>query len=422
MNTAEQINPVIDRLGDVVERGNLPPPYDRWGARLLAHLTRPVQVVVTGFEGSGKTALIEMMSGQQVLGHELPVPLVELVYGETEQALIERADGSVTSAAGFLKDCDWPDGAVRARQELPDTRLIQQDFIEIGLFGSPAQKRAGLEMAIARADVLIWCSQEFGEQEQQLWSLVPDHIKDHGLLAITMADRLLMRGTLDKTIERLEPVVAEEFLGLFPVATIQGITARTAGEDTNAELWGSSGGQSLMDLLSKQITQGRSADMDQARVFMERLATRMPQSRPADADIPAPSAPEGAKVEIQPDGRESTVLIEPQGVDTSAVAVLSEAVDLLQKHANRMLDDMGDGEDLDADRILSNCSDAIESVSSLINGAEGENALAEAIQDDVQDGEEMLMLFQLERGEDAALDAVTLLLQIRKELIDKLAV
>ena len=419
MNAAEQINPVINRLETVLDSGNLPPPYDRWGARLLAHLTRPVQVVVTGFEGSGKTALIEMMSAQPVIGSNLDVPMVELAYGDTEQAIIERADGSVSAAAGFLKDCDCPSDAVRARQELPDMRLIQQDFIEIGLHGGVAHKRALLETAIARADLMIWCSQQFDEEEQQLWALVPDHIKDHSALVLTMADRQLMRGVLTDTIARLEPVVAEEFLGMFPVATIQGITAQTCAQEVDETLWTSSGGKHLMDLISRQIQQGRTADVDQARIFMDRLASRMPQAAGNAQDSEAPVVQANASL---PEELTANAAAEVVVQDAQAIAVLSEAVDLLQQHANQMLNDLDESEELDADQILDGCSEAISSVAGLLGTADDSDPATGAVQDDVQEGEEMLMLFQLERGEDAALDAVTLLLQIRKELIDKLAV
>ena len=422
MNAAEQINPVIDRLGSVLDRGNLPPPYDRWGARLLAHLTKPVQVVVTGFDGSGKTALIEMMAAQPVFGSGFDAPLVELAYGETETAVIERADGSITSAAGLLRNIACPGDAIRVRQEVPDTRLIQQEFIEIGLQGSPAQKRAAIEMAIARADVMIWCSQEFDEEEQRLWALVPDHVKDHSVLALTMADRQLMRSVLADTIERLEPIVAEEFLGMFPVATIQGITAQTCADEVDEALWASSGGMYLMDLVTRQITQGRTADMDQARIFMDRLALRMPQIASDVVETPDPEAPDDDALAARSQTVTMEALPEAVACDPQAVAVLSEAMDLLQQHANRMLDDMDDGEELDADRILNGCSEAINSVADLLEARAMAGPAAEAMRDDVEEGEEMLMLFQLERGEDAALDAVTLLLQIRKELADKLAV
>ncbi len=422
LNAANQVSPVIDQLESALDLGNVPPPYDRWGARLLARLTKPVQVVVTGFDGSGKSALIEMMSAQPVIGQNVRVPVLELAYGKTEQTIVELREGSVRTTAGLLKDCIGVEDAVRVRQELPDTRLIQQDFIEIGLTGDPAQKRACLDAAVARADVLAWCSQDFGEEEQSYWSKVPDHIKDHSILVLTMADRQLMRGVLTETIARLEPIVAEEFLGLFPVATIQGITARTSGQGVNEALWNSSGGKSLMSLVSQQVVQGRNADVDQVRIFMDRLAKRAPRMIASDATGVTIDMPADAQSLPAPANPEFDTTVELVASDAETVAVLSEAADLLQRRATRMLDDMGSSEDLDADAILSGCSDAIMSVKQLLDAADENDPATGAIHEDIQEGEEMLMLFQLESGEDAALDAATLLLQIRQELVDRLAV
>ncbi|WP_371224876.1 hypothetical protein [Roseovarius sp. 2305UL8-3] len=439
MTFADQIDPVIDRLGRIVDNGQLPHPYDRWGARLLEHLTKPVQVVVTGFPGTGKSALIEMMSARPVLGHGIKAPIVELAYGETEQLIIERRDGSVSSIAGVLKDCDCPDDAVRIRQELPDNKLISNDFIEMGLHGDMAQKRTTLEAAIERADLVVWCSQDFGEEEQLLWSMVPDKIKDHSLLVLTMADQQLMRGMLSDTIDRLNPIVAEEFLGLFPVATIQGITAQTSADTIKDELWTSSGGRHLMELLMRQVRQGRTADFDQARIFMDRLAVRMPQIAMSDAEPPVAEhvVAETDTSEAEPPAENqvseqhdislqdmvTTEVAEADLVrDTEAVAVLSEAVDLLQQHSARMLDEMDESGELDTDRILTDCTEAIHSISDLLLSTGDDDPAKQAMNEHVQEGEEMLMLFQLERGEDAALDAVTLMLQIRKELSQKLAV
>ena len=415
MNTAERLDPVINRLGDVLSEGNLPPPYDRCGARLLSLLTRPVQVVVTGFEGSGKSKLIEMMAARPDVAQAGSAPVFELSYGETEQALIERADGSVSTVMGLLANCEIPQDALRLRQELPDPRLIPQDFVEIGLGGTEVERNSALQAAIARADLMIWCSQDFGPEEQQLWASVPDHVKDHSVLALTMADQQLMRGVLNDSITRLEPVVADEFLGLFPVATIQGLTAQTGADVTNDTLWASSGGKTLMELVSRQIRQGRTADIDQARVFLDRLALKMPKKAGGhDAPEVAPRA---------------AVTVESQVVDTAdttasrddaTVALLSEAVELLQRHATRMLNALDETDEPDTDMILNGCSDAMNSVNALLGSAVRGDPVTDTVKGDVQDGEEMLMLFQLERGEDAALDAVTLVLQLRKELADKM--
>ena len=422
MDTAEYINPVIERLGRVLDDGNLPPPYDRWGARLLAHLTKPVQIVVTGLEETGKSALIEMMVGRSVIGRELNIPLIEIAYGEIEQALIERPDGSVTVAAGCLKDHVCPEDAIRVRQELPDPRLMQQSYIEVSLHGTMPEKHAALNSAIERTDLMVWCSQKFTEEEQALWATVPDHIKDHSVFALTMADHQLMRGVLTENIARLEPIVAEEFLGLFPVATLQGVAAQTCADAINEDLWSSSGGKHLMELINRQVRQGRKADIDQARIFMDRLAARMPQISTNTTDEPAIEICDAHCPGVVPAHTDGNVVETGTVESREAVAVLSEAVDLLQQHAVRMLEEMNNAEDVNADQILNGCSQAISSLSGLLETTGTGDPAAQAIQDDVQEGEEMLMLFQLERGEEAALDAVTLMLQIRKEMVDKLAV
>ncbi|GGO51734.1 hypothetical protein GCM10011315_05570 [Roseovarius pacificus] len=402
------ISPVIDRLETALSSGNIPPPYDRWGGRLLSHLTKPVQVVVTGLPGSGKTALLEMLSGHSVSTGDLSPPIMELSYGERQRTVIERRDGSVQEIAGALKDIDLPADVVRARQEIPTPRLACQDFIEIGLTGNPAENGSVLDQIVRRADIVLWCSQDFNDAEQQLWAMAPDHIKDHSFLVLTKADKQMMRGVLPGIMSRLEPVVAEEFLGMCPVATIQGITAQTSGAAVDDALWASSGGQRLMNLVLNEVRQGRAADIDQGRVFLERLSTQAPMAPDASAAPPSP-----APAPHQTSGNE------PVAAKTGAL--LSEAVDLLQKQAGQMLDSLDMSGELNSDAILNGCVEAVSSLGTLMDRIAPNNPAAQTVRDDLQDGEEMLVLFQLERGEDAALDAVTLLLQMRKELIEKAA-
>lgn len=436
MSSANGINPVIDRLEHVLANKVIPAPYDRWGARLLSHLNKPVQVVVTGLRSSGKSALIEMMAAKPVIGHQLDVPVTELAYGESERALFEKSDGSVIAEGGLLKDCTCPVDAVMARQELPDEALRSHNFIEIGLRGSPDQKRAALEAVVARGDIIIWCSETFSDEEQSLWAEVPDHIKDHSFLVLTMADRQLMRGSLSGNIERLEPIVAEEFMGLFPVATIQGIVAQTSGDVLDNALWRSSGGEQLMGPVRRQIKQGRTADIDQAVVFLDRLALRAPGVQ-ADALEPVPGAESGAEAHGEPSrsdeaaGEARSLVCEVSEKIVQArddvgevvnAELISKAVDLLQHQASRMLDDLDEADELDADSVLRGCSDVMSSLSELLNAGQPNDPALRELRDDVEEGEEMLMLFQLERGDEAALDAATLLLQIRKELIEKTAV
>lgn len=421
MSAVELRDPVIDQLEHVLDRGDLPPPYDRWGARLLAHLTKPVQVVITGLAGSGKSALLEMLTARSVLGRNISLPVVEMVYGPAERALIERADGSVSSIMGYLRDIECPADAVRARQELPDPAMMRQDFIEIGLHGSAEQKRATLQSAVTRADVMIWCSQTFDQEEQDLWDMVPDLLKDHSVLALTMADQQMMRGVLTDHIARLEPIVAEGFLGLFPVATLHGISARSNFDQINDALWASSGGQPLMELITRQVQQGRKADVDQARIFMERLATRAAlRAQRAVPELQNHAAPD-EQVPAAPSNTGDLTQGLPSEMDTAAADAFAQAAEVIQSHAQTMFDQIEAEGEIDPDQILAECTDAMTAITGLLDAANPGDVVVDAVRDDVQESEEMLMLFQLEQGEEAALDAVTLMLQIRKELIDKIS-
>lgn len=412
MSSANKTNPVIDQLEHVLETERVPAPYDRWGARLLSHLQKPVQVVVTGLPGSGKSALIELMAAKPVLGYDPSAPVSELVYGTHERVTFEKSDGSVVTEGGVVKTCARPDDVVFARQELPDPALRERCFVEIGLTGEYQKKQATLDAIIERADIVIWCSQSFDEEEQKLWSSVPDHIKDHSFLVLTMADRQLMRGVLSQNIARLEPVVAEEFMGLFPVATLQGIAAQNAAEGRNETLWASSGGAQLMDPLQRQIKQGRMADVDQAVVFLDRLSLRM------------------SRMAMRAQEHEQSAIVENGAAESNReplssapdAGVLNTAIELIQQKAGSMLQELDSEGELDADRILSGCCDVIASLSNLLDEAEAEDPAMLSLREDVQEGEEMLMLFQLERGEEAALDAATVLLQLRSEFIEKVAV
>lgn len=251
---------------------------------------------------------------------------------------------------------------------------------------------------------------------------MPDHIKDHSVLVLTKADQLLMRDVLSDNIARLEPIVSNEFLGLFPVATIQGVTAQTGAEHVDDPLWAASGGKTLMQVVSRHIRHGRTADIDQARVFLDRLALKIPQN--------TEQLPETLKAKPQPVAANEADVAESSQIETAydenadheaPIGLLSEAVDVLQRHAGQMLDALDEGGEVDSEKIIDSCSDAVRSVSALLGSGPGD-AATDALKGDLQDGEEMLMLFQLERGEDAAVDAVALVLQLRKEMEKKAVV
>ncbi|NRB17679.1 MAG: hypothetical protein HRU33_08975 [Rhodobacteraceae bacterium] len=396
-------SPLFDQLQQTLSQQGLPPNCFDWGQQLLQRLDRPVQVMVIGQPGSGKSTVINMMLGQSVICRHgaaaIPAPIIEICYGPEARIEIETPDGRTSWHPGTLAQAALPPDAVRLRQELPDTRLQGHSFVEISLSGSAEQNHNTLQRAARHADVILWCSEAFTPAEQALWAAVPDAKKDHSFLVLTMADRQIMRGTLTSLLAGLDGFAAEQFLGVYPLAAVQAITAQTAGQSVNAQLWQSSGGRQLARDVLKQVELGRASDVDQAEMLVRQFAPKVADQqwrRTETAPKPAPL---------------------PQNTPTDDL--LHTTLDLLQARAHQMLAETEGA--ANADAILATCMDTVRELSKTLLASQNTAPQVQAALDGAQDGEELLILCQLERGEDAAVDAVTLLLQLKREIADDIS-
>ena len=80
--------------------------------------------------------------------------------------------------------------------------------------------------------------------------------------------------------------------------------------------------------------------------------------------------------------------------------------------------DLGPGK---ADGLVSQCVDAVEHLVDIFSGDDSGCAVAEAFLEDLTDASDLMVLMQVESGDASAADAVTLLLQLRREMEMKLA-
>lgn len=404
MSIAKTALPIADRLEYALGAGKLPPHMLDWGQQLLSHLRKPVQVVIMGMPGSGKSTLVNMLAGKSVIPRKKSIPVIEIAGGGQPRVVFEIEDGSMQRREGLLGDAEIPAGTIRARQELPDPDLKRQNFVEVDLTGNFGYQTSIVNWVVQWADIVLWCTSDFSETEQELWASVPDEIKDRSFLVLTMADQQLMRGILMERIDALQDLVAEEFLGLYPIATIQAIAARAADGGTDPLLWKSSGGQELVDSVLRQVEIGRAADMDRAHMLLSRFA-------PETAPVP---------VSVSGNTRDNT-LVATQDVDAHTADLLQDAMALLRSRANEMLGSLDGDNGSDPAQILTKCVDAANALSDVLTAANPNDPSARAAQDDAEESAEMMLLFQLEKGEDAAADAVTVLLQLKKEMEQRVA-
>ncbi|NIZ14743.1 hypothetical protein [Phaeobacter sp. HF9A] len=416
INDAAAMTPLAGQLSETLHAGLLPRQYADWGKRLLQRLQQPVQVVVIGLPGSGKSALIDMLLGQPVLGQCPSAGMTEVRFGTSCRAEIETADGAIRHHEGRLSDpstlTDPGLAALRLRQELPDPRLQGMSLTEITLFGAPSRQSAIMTQAVSYADILLFCSTEFSAPEQALWAGVPDERKDHSFLVLTMADRRIMRGTLEETITALEPLAAQEFLGLYPLAAVQGLTAQVGGGADQAgldrQLWHSSGGKRLYDDLVHQIDQGRTSDLDQAEMLLRQFG-------PPDRRKAAPQPPRAA-AEVATRPTAATAAASPMQTQINEQDLLAEACAMIREQAERMLAGCEGAEPPDLACVFDGALNSLRQVLHSLEPHAAQSPRLRALKDAAQDGEEVLMLCQLEQNEEAAIDAVTVLMQLRREM------
>jgi hypothetical protein len=220
----------------------------------------------------------------------------------------------------------------------------------------------------------------------------------HSFLALTKADRQIMKGDLSERLAELEDVASQEFLGLHPVATLHGLKARS-GDSLQPDLWQASGGQDLLQAIEEQVANGRAAELDQAMMLLAQLGAAAPSTRQSDAAVqPAPPSPDTEVAEQHAD-------------------LLEELQTHLQTAAQDMLQDMDDGKMPDADSVVSRCAATLDALTDKLSAADtSRNTAIDGLMEDARDGAETLTLLQVEHSTSAAEDAVVLLLQLKKEI------
>ncbi len=418
---------VLEQLEQALGTGHVPTEEKQRAALLLSRLRSPVQVVLIGRPGSGKSRLINMLTESSVIPDIADLPPLEITYGPRPRTVYLMVDGSEQAIDGLHMDRPVPADAAILRAELPLETLNRFSLTELSLSGTPAEQKAIVDWATQRADIVLWCSQSFDASEQALWSSTRDALKDHSFLVLTKADQLQMKGVLSARITDLEEVVAEEFYRMYPVATIQAISSMGTDGARDDNTWTSSGGKALADAVQRLVETGRSADTDNALMFLKRYAPDMPdtprQSPQENAGVrpdPEPYPWSEASGQSAPGPQSAPQPTAKPAAENNPADAFKTALEFLQKRADSMLSAVSEnGPEGGAGKqsfVLDHCLETASKLSEIMMDAEQFDPALTGIQEDVMECSDMMILFHLEKTEDAATDAVTLLLQLKKEM------
>lgn len=421
METAPTAESVLPHLERALANPSIPARAHIAGRQLLERMTSPVRVVVTGHPGSGKSQLLNLLAGERVIPDGSRLPSVELTHGPERKLTVQFADGTRQERPwGDLGALDRDDVTL-AHLEAPLPILRTLSLTEVVTGGTAEDERDGVLWAADRADIVLWCSQEFTPAEQWLWSALPERLKDHGFLILTKADALIRTGELASRIAALEDIVAEEFHSLVPVATLQGLNALLADGGPDADALAASGADALSNMLLRHVEQGRRADLDAALMFLSRFGVDQ-HLRPGPAERPAPvrEPAEAAAPPVETVAAETEVTVAadappaPEEPQDKTHGAFEQAPEL--RSALEVLASCGSAaaERGDPETVLERCVDGAQAVADILESRPEE--AFHALHETALEVADRLVLIQLEASGEAAADAATLLLQLRRDI------
>ena len=407
---------VIDRLLGALESNALPPAASDYANHLLNRLSQPVRVSVLGLPKSGKSELINMFLGERLVPKDADLPTTEFAWAEEEAMTATSAEGEITHYEQVDLSAVSGTNAAFLRVELPAPILKRVHLLEVVTEGSASELKSATDWAVRRTDIALWCSQDFDKVEQSVWSRVPDSLKDHAFLVLTKADVLSAQKALSTRVASLESIVAEEFHSLFAVATLQAIRAQ-AGHTFDEAMFHASGGGALSSEVLRHAERGRRADFDSAHMFLARYQIKdAPRRKQVEPDRePQPVA--------EPEIEESPVSqhVMPTTVSLENEKLFAESVRFLRRRGDGLATSTAELGEGNCNALVAQCVNAVEHLMDTFSQDESGCEAADAFIDDLSEAADMMILMQAEAGDAPAADAVTLLLQLRREMEMQLA-
>ncbi|MEM1073582.1 MAG: GTPase domain-containing protein [Pseudomonadota bacterium] len=254
------------------------------------------------------------------------------------------------------------------------------------------------ERALQVADVVVWCTQDFGAEEMAVWSKAPDALKDHSMLVLTKADVLGAEGVLKARVERLQAIVQDEFHSLFPVAVSSLAPYLENSNIIPEEVFRASGVCALSEALQGIVSSGQRADLDSAILFLDRQGMMLDAPfSPGEQRPPQYHTPDTARSNLQ-----HPVFVKARD------AVLARALDLAE---------IGfDAAQGDLEEVFELCGAISEElIESLRDQAFGDSDAAHWCEA-FEEAHDKIVLISVENDTRSAADAVTVLLQLRRDL------
>jgi hypothetical protein len=448
---------VLDRLSRATQSGLLAADEQIEAEKLLARLQQPVRLALLGMPASGKSSLLNLLAGADILPGDARLPTLQLRYGPQEKAICTLPDGTkrtLPSADAYEIAALSP---VFVEMEMPLPALAKISLLETVAPDDPNAVHRASQWAAKRADVVLWCTKDFDKNDRRIWGQMPDVIKDYALLMVTHIDVLQEQGTLDGVVGSTRTAAIGEFEKILPIDLPLALRARKSDGSVDKEMMRQSGGLALIAAVLKQVELGKRAAIDMADVLLLENADALATLDEVEV-VPTPDVIEPDVIEpdvIEPVVEEPVVQAEPAATpDTAEVPkgiaqlrniAARRAAEMSQKQSpaalqpdtrdayQHVLDYLGEraqaltasikdmGDDAPSE-IMEECVAHIQWLCDYLNDhGDPQDAPLQRARDTAFDAADLVQLMQMENRDSAAMEAVSLVLQVKRELQADLA-
>lgn len=454
-------------LNDALVAGKIPADAVESATALLNRLRQPVRVSLLGLPGAGKSTLVNLLLNSAVVPNGISLPTTQYIHGDTPSATLTLNDGrreTIADADPFKIAAASP---MFVEVALPLPALGRINLLEVVAPAVLQDQQRAMHWAAKRTDLALWCTDNFDRSEQALWDTMPDAIKDNGFLLLTHADQALARGDLDHLLDSIRQHHAYQFNQIMPIATPTAIAARREDGTVDKAMMQKSGALTLISAILKQVDTRLQGTVDQAETLVAKYKDAPAQAAPAAPEKPinvvemttaqpvdmaeatakaAPrprvksklvavehatpakpepvtetpaAAPKKARPGFMPKAR-TTVIIPRAKPETCAA--FDDAVAHLTQQGRALTQDLAANADMSSDDLLAASADNVMWLSdfledlSITGDAVLEKARARAL-----DAAELVQLMQIEKNENAALDALSLVIQLKRDLESEIA-
>jgi hypothetical protein len=388
---------VVCRLQRLLSSESLTGGQKHLATALAARLDRPTRVAVAGFKDSGIGALLDVILGER-LASEFSAPAVDIVYGDRRRATTHDQQGAVRHVDLESESPAIAHAMARCTLELTLPELKAMQLVKLTLPDDDEGAGCLLDALGGAADISIWCTKSLDEREALLWSRLPARLKDHSFLVVSQPKQ-------PGTTNLAKAAAAAGFTNIFPVAVQQAVLARAQGRILDQGQWNSSGAAAFLSALFSEIETNRTADLDYAEILLSQ------HERPKDRKTIRRTPAERSESHINPLVSDA----QPSGRPEERKDAMDAALSIL----NRLFGEVSSRNSASepaAEEILQKARQAAKALSDLFADTTLQMPEIDDLRSMTQDCDEILARLQTDHSEVSARDAVTALLQVKKEI------